>query len=622
MQRRFILILPVLFLLIASVSALWGSTTGNAVAEIPSSGLVAYYSGDGNTNDSSEHATNGNWVGNESYSTGKVGQAFNLDKTNIVSFPESDSWNFKGDDFTISIWAKPSSTPFDSAIIRSGADQEYPATSWIVYADGKRYDFGVSSTGSSWSSIDSSLKSDGWAIDCGDLEVGQWTNIIITRKDSVITCYQDGAVYNSGTFNGSIYGSTKKMSIGRWWRADTFFNGLIDEVRVYNRALSENEVQSLYLAEGGGEIGYKCRDSDNGADYNTKGTVKDSRESPSEMTDLCYDSEQVFEYVCEDSGYSSHLYTCPNGCYDGACKSSVNIDSGISAYYKADGNALDSSSSGNNGNWVGNESYSTGKVGQAFNFNGANSISANKSLSSNQNWAISAWVKASSTEQNAANIVYIGTDGSGYGIAIWDGEFAALLGMVTWVKSGKAVDTNWHYITITRDSSVTSIYVDGIKTSGSSSAAPRNPSNYFAIGQQPLNGRYFNGLVDEVVIYNRPLIASEIQYLYSQSIGEINNPVSNISTTNITINEQNNSGWTGSACANSCPLNGKCYPYGYRKDGNYCSPENDTFVVQRAGGEFCENLFECESNACINDKCVSSSLIERFMQWLNNLFGA
>ncbi|MBU0894442.1 MAG: hypothetical protein KKF48_05150 [Nanoarchaeota archaeon] len=70
-----------------------------------------------------------------------------------------------------------------------------------------------------------------------------------------------------------------------------------------------------------------------------------------------------------------------------------------------------------------------------------------------------------------------------------------------------------------------------------------------------------------------------------------------------------------------CELNDKCYPFGFRKNGNYCSDENDEFVSQKNPELSCENNFECDSNLCINDECVSGSLWAKFMRWLSSIFG-
>jgi thiol-disulfide isomerase/thioredoxin len=74
-------------------------------------------------------------------------------------------------------------------------------------------------------------------------------------------------------------------------------------------------------------------------------------------------------------------------------------------------------------------------------------------------------------------------------------------------------------------------------------------------------------------------------------------------------------------CKDSCPLNGKCYPFGYRKSSEYCS-DSGAFVSQLAGNEKCDNNFECNSNVCVSGNCVSQGVIDKFFSWFKKLFGA
>jgi hypothetical protein len=71
---------------------------------------------------------------------------------------------------------------------------------------------------------------------------------------------------------------------------------------------------------------------------------------------------------------------------------------------------------------------------------------------------------------------------------------------------------------------------------------------------------------------------------------------------------------------NGCLSDDKCYPIGYRKEGNFCSADGN-FVVQQQPDLSCENNFECGSNVCISNKCVSPGLIENILNWFSRLFG-
>ncbi len=69
-----------------------------------------------------------------------------------------------------------------------------------------------------------------------------------------------------------------------------------------------------------------------------------------------------------------------------------------------------------------------------------------------------------------------------------------------------------------------------------------------------------------------------------------------------------------------CTFDKKCYPFGYRKSGNYCS-DNLEFVGQLDKNIVCDNNFECKSNVCVSGKCVSEGLIKKILNWFRKLFG-
>jgi thiol-disulfide isomerase/thioredoxin len=74
-------------------------------------------------------------------------------------------------------------------------------------------------------------------------------------------------------------------------------------------------------------------------------------------------------------------------------------------------------------------------------------------------------------------------------------------------------------------------------------------------------------------------------------------------------------------CKDSCPLDGKCYPFGFRKEGKYCSDEG-TFKEQLKEDAACENNFECSTNVCVDGKCISSGFIQKIISWFKTLFGS
>ncbi|MFH0831241.1 MAG: hypothetical protein V1886_00005, partial [archaeon] len=73
-------------------------------------------------------------------------------------------------------------------------------------------------------------------------------------------------------------------------------------------------------------------------------------------------------------------------------------------------------------------------------------------------------------------------------------------------------------------------------------------------------------------------------------------------------------------CNFGCFYNGKCLPYGLRVNNLYCSIE-DNMKSQLTDDESCENNFECQTNVCVNGKCISSGLIQMIIAWFKKLFG-
>jgi len=96
----------------------------------------------------------------------------------------------------------------------------------------------------------------------------------------------------------------------------------------------------------------------------------------------------------------------------------------------------------------------------------------------------------------------------------------------------------------------------------------------------------------------------------------------NPTTQPITLPEDstNNELQLKSYICNGCELENKCFPFGYRKEGKFCTESQD-FKIQSDENSICENNFECKTNICIDGICISSSLWQKFLSWFRKLFG-
>jgi hypothetical protein len=77
---------------------------------------------------------------------------------------------------------------------------------------------------------------------------------------------------------------------------------------------------------------------------------------------------------------------------------------------------------------------------------------------------------------------------------------------------------------------------------------------------------------------------------------------------------------TSLECTRGCAYKTTCLSEGTRIGEEYCDYEGK-FVVQKSGEEYCENNFECKTNVCVENQCISQGLFQKFLKWLKNLFG-
>jgi len=71
----------------------------------------------------------------------------------------------------------------------------------------------------------------------------------INLAENQLKFYLDGVLASTHTHTKQIYTSTYSLKIGLinpGWAKPGWFDGIIDEVRIYNRALSEKEIKTLY----------------------------------------------------------------------------------------------------------------------------------------------------------------------------------------------------------------------------------------------------------------------------------------------------------------------------------------------------------------------------------------
>ncbi|MHA1743315.1 MAG: DUF2341 domain-containing protein, partial [Candidatus Heimdallarchaeota archaeon] len=179
---------------------------------------------------------------------GKYGKALNFDGNSYVN--TTDINDIELHDVTFSFWIKVNDLTRDLDIITKGAHTtNKPLIIWRDEVVGTPADLGAGNTDTiSVLTYDGSVQH--WvAAPSGTLNDTKWHHftIVIDPTNNLIKIYKDGVqvASNTKTWNG-IQPTTTLVKIGDATPSQYPFNGIIDEVRIYNRALTPEEIQRLY----------------------------------------------------------------------------------------------------------------------------------------------------------------------------------------------------------------------------------------------------------------------------------------------------------------------------------------------------------------------------------------
>src|SRR5207302_9830012 len=85
--------------------------------------------------------------------------------------------------------------------------------------------------------------SDKGAQSSSTLSLNTWTFLTATYDGETLKVYVNGTLASSKAVSGNIFSTTDPLRLGGDWSGE-MFAGLIDNIRIYNRALSQAEVQS------------------------------------------------------------------------------------------------------------------------------------------------------------------------------------------------------------------------------------------------------------------------------------------------------------------------------------------------------------------------------------------
>lgn len=310
----------------------------------------------------------------------------------------------------------------------------------------------------------------------GTFSQGDWVHVAVAKSSTTgMTLYVNGTqVANNSSATGNASNTaTGSNTIGVYKTGSysSWYNGSIDQVRIFSKALSSSEVSKLY-GNGTGEIACAHKST----------------------TDI------------------------------------VNYPTGTTpvAYYKLDNSSEDYSTGGYDATTT-NVSYEFGRFGQAAHFSSGTFLTS--SFASLTQVTVSFWVKM--TDVNTTRAFFVSRYGTNREFAVYtyDNSFVASIyyngnnGNATILTASDYFNDNtWHHIAYTANGSTSpKLYIDGVE-SGSAQYSDATRCAYYT-SSEPLSMGYsrtssayssWDGRLDQVRIYSTALTDEQVTKLYNE----------------------------------------------------------------------------------------------------------
>ena len=418
-------------------------------------GMVANYPFDGNALDATSYANHGQMNATtpttNRFGFGSKALAFNGTSSTVTA---SNSSALNGGTTTVTFWVKPNTLPEqgEAYLMSFGGWQE-------------RWKISLPSHGKAvWTTNETSGISDMDAGDGHELVPGVWTQLAFVHNGSQDQIYVNGALANSKDVTGDLNPTTYDLGIGyNPIDGGNYFDGAIDDIQIYNFALSDTAIQELYTTMSANP----ATDADLVAQYNFTGNTSDGSQYVNDLTN------DGASFTADRFNYGGHAYD-----FDG-------VGSSMTA---------------------------------------ANSPALNSATAT-----ISFWVNV--TELPAQGEAYLLSNGGwqerwkislpSHGKPVFTTNYENGISDMDSGDGNELVPGTWMHVAMVHDGAKDLIYMNGNLANEKDVVGSLNATKYpFGVGYNPIDGgNYFNGALDDILLFNRALTAEEIAALYGmQSI--------------------------------------------------------------------------------------------------------
>ncbi len=515
----------------------WVGTRSEARAS-PAGLVAAYGFGEGSGGVASDASGNGNQgtIRGAAWTSGKFGNALSFDgATSLVTVNDSPSLDLTA--MTLEAWVFPTA-------LGGWRDVVYKVDD-IYFLEGSS-PAGRPGTGGTFSSPPLEAP--------GPLALSAWTHLAATYDGARLVLYVNGVAVASRAASAPIASSGGALSIGGDALYGQRFAGKIDEVRIYDRALSAAEVQADMSTPVGGTGGDTQAPTAPGALQAAAVSVNQIHLTWTASTD----NVGVTGYSVERQGGGGSSFT-PVGTTSGTTFDDAGLLSGTTYSYRvrasdAAGNlspysniataatpaasgglvaaygfnegsggvASDASGNGNQGTIQG-AAWTSGKFGNALSFGGATSlVTVNDSPSLDLTaMTLEAWIFPTSLNgwmdvMFKVDDIYFLEGNSPSGHPATGGTFSK----PPLEAPGVLALNAWTHLAATYDGARLILYVNGVAVASRAASAPiASSGGALSIGGDSLYGQHFAGKIDEVRIYDRALSAAEVQADMSTAVG-------------------------------------------------------------------------------------------------------
>ena len=170
---------------------------------------------------------------------GKINTAYDFDGSNdYISIPDNSGLDINNNDFSLNFWTNPDTFSGTTAIMGKGSGID-SQKGWVLYRDSVLGNMRFRGN-------DGSVKQADFT---GTINTGSWQMITGVYDDSAstFTFYKDGSSVNTvSSFSLGDCSNSIAMRLGYAQQWNVHFNGKLDEVGIWERALTSTEITQLY----------------------------------------------------------------------------------------------------------------------------------------------------------------------------------------------------------------------------------------------------------------------------------------------------------------------------------------------------------------------------------------